>query len=76
MQAIQFNFAGQPGTIMKNYNDVFVSWGGMAFQREAAKPQLRDAIDAAIAASQNASRQQARRTYMGSLSRAVRKASY
>jgi hypothetical protein len=76
MNAINFNFAGQPGTIMKNYDNVFVSWGGMAFQREAAKPELLQAIDAAIAASQSAASQAARRVYMGSLSRAVRKASY
>ncbi|CAB4159628.1 hypothetical protein UFOVP715_53 [uncultured Caudovirales phage] len=76
MEAINFTFAGQTGTIMKNYDDVFVSWGGMAFQREAAKPQLQAAIDAAIAARRDANSQYARRVYMGSLSREVRKASY
>jgi hypothetical protein len=76
MQSINFTFAGQPGNILKNYDNVFVYWGGMAIQREAAEPQLQAAVDAAIAARQDADRQYNRRVYMGSLSRAARKASY
>lgn len=73
MQTATFTFAGINGTAMRSIKDTFVTWGGMSFQIEAAKPELRAAIDKALA---DEAQQAARRTYMGGLSRVARKARY
>lgn len=76
MQTATFTFAGHPGTVTRSLSSTFVSWGGMAFQIEAAKPELRAAIEAALAKAAQAAQQANRRAYMGSLSRVARKAQY
>lgn len=73
MQTATFTFAGINGTAMRSIKDTFVTWGGMSFQIEAAKPELRAAIDQAFT---DQAEQAARRTYMGNLSRVARKAQY
>ena len=76
MQTATFTFAGINGTAMRSIKDTFVIWGGMSFQIEAAKPELRAVIDKALADVAEAARQANRRTYMGSLSRQARKDQY
>ncbi len=48
MQVITFTFAGIPGTATRTGTDTFVAWGGAHFQIEAAKPNLRAAIELAF----------------------------
>lgn len=76
MQVATFTFAGVPGTVTRSIKDTFVSWGGMAFQIEAAKPELRAAIEAALEAARQAGNQANRRALVGGMSRNARKSYY
>jgi hypothetical protein len=76
MQTATFTFAGTPGFVTRTIADTFVSWGGMNFQIEAAKPELRAAIDAALASAGQVAAQRNRQAYIGSLSRNARRAQY
>jgi len=71
MQTIPFTFQRVPGTIETNGANVFVRWGGAAFQREAASDTLGLAIDQAIAAQEE--RDHNTRTHYASMSRAQRR---
>jgi len=44
MQGITFTFAGKKGKAFPYQGGAFISWGGMGFHLQAAKPPLRDAI--------------------------------
>jgi len=76
MQTATFTFKGITGSVTRSLKDTFVSWGPANFQIEAAKPELRACIEAALADADQAARQANRRTYMGSLSRQARKDQY
>lgn len=76
MQTATFTFIGITGTVTRSLKDTFVQWGPASFQIEAAKPELRACIEAALADADQAARQANRRAYMGSLSRNARRAQY
>lgn len=68
-----FTFAGHAGVAMRDLTGTFVRWGGMSFQIEAAKPELRAAIEAVLAQAEADKNRQA---LLRGMSRTARKASY
>lgn len=76
MTTAYFTFQNIDGCANRDLKGTFVTWGGMAFWIEAAKPQLRAAIEAALKEVDDASAATNRRAHMGNLSRPVRKNSY
>lgn len=76
MTIAYFTFQGIDGCANRDLKGTFVTWGGMAFWIENAKPQLRQAIEAALKEVDDAHAATNRRAQMGMLSRPVRKASY
>lgn len=69
---VKFTFANCTGTAERNLSGTFVWWGGMAFQIEAAKPELRAAIEKAFSEASSSNR----KALLHGLSRTARKASY
>lgn len=76
MTTATFTFNKLPGSATRDLSGTFVVWGGAYFQLEAAKPELRAAIEAALAEASQGAQQRNRRAYMGGMSRNARKASY
>jgi hypothetical protein len=76
MQTATFTFAGIPGFVTRSIADTFVRWGGMAFQIETAKPELRAAIEAALTKAAQVEADKNRQALLRGMSRAARKASY
>jgi hypothetical protein len=76
MQTATFTFIGIPGFVTRSIKDTFVSWGGMNFQIEAAKPELRACIEEALAKAGQAEASKNRQAYMRGLSRNARRAQY
>jgi hypothetical protein len=71
MTTLSFIYQALPGTIETQGTDVFVRWGGVSFQKEAAVGPLAIAIDQALAAQ--AERDRNTRTHYASMSRAARR---
>lgn len=71
-----FTFAGHAGVATRSIKDTFVRWGGMSFQIEAAKPELRAVIDAALAKAAQVEADKNRQALLRGMSRTARKASY
>lgn len=71
-----FTFAGIAGFATRSIKDTFVRWGGMAFQIEAAKPELRAAIEDALAKAAQVEANKNRQALLRGMSRTARKASY
>jgi hypothetical protein len=76
MQTATFTFAGVAGCATRSIADTFVRWGGMSFQIEAAKPELRQAIEAALTQAGQADADKNRQALLRGMSRTARKASY
>ena len=76
MQTANFTFVGVPGFAARDLKGTFVNWGGANFQIEAAKPELRAAIEAALARVAEVERQRNLRASFSTLSRNARRAAY
>jgi hypothetical protein len=76
MQTATFTFANIAGSATRDLSGISVSWGGAYFQIEAAKPELRAAIEAALARVAEVERQRNLRASFSTLSRNARRAAY
>lgn len=76
MQNATFTFAGHAGVAMRDLTGTFVRWGGVTFQIEAAKPELRAVIEDALTKAGQAEADKNRQALLRGMSRTARKASY